>query len=150
LIRDAEEKDLDQLCDLAERFIAESNLPYTYDPVLTRKHYWEAIHDEETIIILAVEEDIVAGIVMGYVSRDFCVESSAYLTKLYVEKEFRGIIGAKHLVAAFEERVKEAVIIFASATGGVGEEIEKIFVRLFEKSGYSVLGRIMAKEKTHE
>lgn len=150
MIRNAEPKDLDQLCDLAERFIAESDLPYTYDPVLTRQHFWEAIHEDETIIILAVEEDIVAGIVMGYVARDFCVESSAYLTKLYVEKEFRGIIGAKHLIAAFEEATKEAVITFASATGGVGDEIEKIFVNLFEKSGYSVLGRILIKERKHE
>ena len=147
MIRDAEPKDLDQLCDLAERFIKESQLPYTYDPVLTRKHYWEAIHDEELIIILDVQEDIVAGIVMGYVSKDFCVESSAYLTKFYVEKEFRGIIKAKDLIEAFEERTKEAVITFASATSGIGERTEKLFVRLFERSGYYSLGRIMAKEK---
>jgi len=147
LIRDAEPKDLDQLCDLARRFIEESQLPYTYDPELTRQHYWEAIHDEESIILLDVQEDIVAGIVMGYVSKDFCVESSAYLTKLYVEKEFRGIIRAKDLVSAFEERVKEAVIIYASATSGIGERTETLFVRLFERSGYHVLGRIMAKEK---
>ena len=147
MIRDAEPKDLDQLCELARRFIEETQLPYTYDPVLTRKHYWEAIHDDETIIILDVQEDIVAGIVMGYVAKDFCVESSAYLTKLYVEKEFRGIIRAKDLVSAFEERVKEAVIIYASATSGIGERTEKLFVRLFQKSGYSVLGRILAKEK---
>jgi len=147
LIRDAEPKDLDQLCDLAKRFIEETQLPYTYDPELTRQHYWEAINDEESIIILDVQEDIVAGIVMGYVSKDFCVESSAYLTKLYVEKEFRGIIKVKDLVSAFEERVKEAVIIYASATSGIGERTETLFVRLFERSGYHVLGRIMAKEK---
>jgi len=147
LIRDAEPKDLDQLCDLAERFIAETQLPYTYDPELTRKHYWEAIHDEESIIILDVQDDIVAGIIMGYVCKDFCVESSAYLTKLYVEKDFRGIIKVQDLIDEFEERTKEAVITFASATGGIGERTEKIFVRLFERSGYHVLGRIMAKEK---
>ena len=95
MIRDAEPKDLDQLCDLAERFIAETQLPYTYDPELTRQHYWEAIHEEGSIIILDVQEDIVAGIVMGYVAKDFCVESSAYMTKLYVEKEFRGILRFK-------------------------------------------------------
>lgn len=148
MIRDAEPKDLDQLCDLAKRFIEETQLPYTYDPELTRAHYWEAIHDDESIIILDVEEDIVAGIVMGYMSKDFCVESSAYLTKLYVEKEFRGIIKVKDLVSAFEERVKEAVIIYASATSGIGERTETLFVRLFERSGYHVLGRIMAKEKS--
>jgi len=146
LIRDAEPKDLDQLCALAKRFIEESQLPYTYDPELTRNNWWEAIHDEETILVLDVEEDIVAGMVMGYVHTDFCVESSAYLTKLYVEKEFRGIIKAKDLVSAFEERVKEAVIVYASATSGIGERTETLFVKLFERSGYHVLGRIMAKE----
>ena len=147
MIRDAEPKDLDQLCSLAKRFIEESQLPYTYDPELARQEFWGGIHDENSIILLDVQEDLVAGIIMGYMSKDFCVESSAYLTKLYVEKEFRGIIRAQDLIEAFEERTKEAIITYASATSGIGERTEKLFVRLFERSGYHVLGRIMAKEK---
>lgn len=147
MIRDAEEKDLEQLCALAERFIAESNLPYTFNYELAHDEFWVAIHDEGSIFLLDVQEDIVAGMVMGYMSRDFMIEYSAYMTKLYVEKHFRGIIKTKDLISAFEERVSEAVVIFASATGGIDERIEKLFVNMFKKSGYSVLGRIVSKNK---
>lgn len=145
MIRDAEAKDLDQLCGMANRFVEESNLPYTFSLELTREILWTSIHTEDSILLVDVQEDIVAGAVMGYMSRDFCLEYSAYMTKLYVEKEFRGIIKAKDLIKAFEDKVQGAAVIFASATGGIDERIEKVFVNLFKKSGYSVLGRIVSK-----
>ena len=147
MIRDAIAEDLDPMCDLARRFVAESNLPYTFDLELTRNLFWEAINDKDSIFVVDVQDGIIAGVVMGYVERDFCVEYSAYITKLYVEKEFRGIIGAKQLIRAFEERVGKASLIFASATAGIDERTEKLFVNLFKKSGYSVLGRILVKDK---
>ena len=147
MIRDAKPEDLDQLCYMARRFVEESKLPYTFDMDLTRNLLWEAIHDEESILLLDIREDIVVGVIMGYMNRDFCVEYSAYITKLYVEKEFRGRIAVKQLISAFESRVEKAVVIFASATSGIDERVEKLFVNLFVKSGYSVLGRILVKKK---
>jgi GNAT superfamily N-acetyltransferase len=148
LIRDAIAEDLEPMCNLARRFVAETNMPLTFDYDATRALFWGAIHDEESIFIVAVEDGIIAGVIMGYVEKDFCVEYSAYITKLYIEKEFRGLVGAKHLIAAFEEKVKgRASLIYASATAGIDDRIEKLFVNLFQKSGYSVLGRILLKDK---
>ena len=148
MIRDAIAEDLEPMCNLARRFVAESNLPLTFDYDATRKLFWEAINNEESIFIVAVEEGMIAGVIMGYMDRDFCVEYNAYITKVYVEKEFRGVVSAKHLITAFEAKVKKSSLIFASATAGIDERIEKLFVNLFKKSGYSVLGRILVKEKS--
>ena len=145
MIRDAKEEDLDQLCDMARRFVEESNLPYTFSPELTRELLWDTICGEDNILLVDSHDDILAGAIMGYMERDFCVEYSAYITKMYVEKEFRGIIATKQLISAFEKRVGDACVIFASATAGIDERTEKLFVNLFKKSGYIVLGRIMVK-----
>lgn len=146
MIKDATAENLDQLCDMAERFVAESTLPYTFAPEQTRELLWEAICGEDTIILVDVYEGVIAGAIMGYMERDFCIEYSAYITKMYVEKEFRGIISTRELISAFEKRVEGASVIFASATAGIDERVEKLFVNLFKKSGYSVLGRIMVKD----
>lgn len=146
MIRDALPEDLDQLSNMARRFVEESTLPYTFDMDLTRELLWAAIHSEESILIVDVQEDVICAAVMGYVSRDFCIEYDAYITKFYVEKEFRGIIDTKGLIRAFEERVGEASMIYTSASSGISERIENLFVTLFKNSGYHVLGRIMAKE----
>lgn len=146
MIKDATEENLDQLCDMARRFVEESTLPYTFSPELTRELLWQAICDDENILLVDMRDGLVAGAIMGYMERDFCVEYSAYITKMYVEKEFRGIIAAKQLISAFEKRVENASVVFASATAGIDERTEKLFVNLFKKSGYSVLGRIMVKD----
>lgn len=146
MIRDAEEKDLWPLCEMAEHFVLESNLPFTFDMELTKKLFWEAIHDEEAILLVDDQNGVVAGAIFGCMERDFCVEYIAYITKMYIEKEFRGVVKPWDLITAFEQRTKKASIIFASATAGIDESIEKRFVNLFQKSGYSVLGRILVKE----
>lgn len=146
MIQDATQENLDQLCDMALRFVEESKLPYTFSPELTRELFWTAINDEESILLVDMRDGLVAGAIMGYMERDFCVEYSAYITKMYVEKEFRGIIATKQLISAFEKRVEGAVVVFASATAGIDDRVEKLFVNLFKKSGYSVLGRIMVKD----
>ena len=72
------------------------------------------------------------------------VKISAYVTKLYAEKEFRGLKVSINLIKAFEEETK-GMLIFTSATAGISEEIEKMYVHLFEHAGYSVLGRVLVK-----
>ena len=67
---------------------------------------------------------------------------------MYVEPEFRGLGTARELVEGFEIAAKRlgASIVFASATAGMGERVEALYVRLFEKFGYTVLGRVLFKE----
>ena len=146
MIRHAIADDLYPLCALAKRFINETNLPYTYDDELTRNNFWNGIHDNGSIILVDIQEELLAGLVMGYMERDFCKEYSAYITKLYVEKEFRGSSIARDLITAFEAETTEATLLFTSATGGMGERNEKLYVHLFEHAGYAVLGRILVKE----
>lgn len=149
MIRDAIPEDLDQICNLGRNFVADTNLPYTFDLNRTRNFLWQAIHDDDYIILVDERKNIITGGIMGYTDRDFCVEYNAYIKILYVEREFtlfRGLI-AMDLIRAFEERVKQASFIFTSATSGIDERTEKIVVNLFEKSGYSVLGRTLIKHR---
>ena len=55
---------------------------------------------------------------------------------------------ARALVEAFQDEAKKlgASIVFASATAGMGDRVEKLYVRLFERYGFVTLGRILYKE----
>ena len=127
MIRKAIPDDLYPLVDMAKRFVDETNLPYTFSEEITRQTLWEGIHDESAIMLVDERDGVIAGAIMGYSGKDFCVEESAYITKMYVEKEFRGLRTSMNLIEAFENEAK-GMLIFTSATAGISEKIEKMYV----------------------
>lgn len=149
-VRAAQAEDLDGLCAMARRFVAETDLPFTYSNEMTRQTFWSAIHSDASILLVWHSEDVMGGAVLGCIDQDFCNERLAYIAKFYIELEFRGLSPSRELLAAFQREAvaKGASIIFASATAGMGERVEKLYVRLFEHHGYNVLGRVLVKECT--
>ena len=147
-VRSAVAEDLDNLCSMAKRFVAESALPFTYSEDASRRSFWAAIQNDDAILLVWESEGVLGGGVLGLVDRDFCFEASAYMLKFYVEQEFRGLAVSRELLRAFENVVarKGARAVFTSSTAGMGERVEKMYVRLFEKEGYNVLGRVLIKE----
>lgn len=148
-VRVAEEKDLDGLCAMAKRFVGETELPLTYSEELSRKTFWQLIQRPGNSILLVWEEDdVLGGLVVGMVERDFCNEYGGFVLKFYVEKELRGLGVSQEMLERFEHEAvtKGATVLFASSTAGMGETVEKLYVRLFEKQGYNVLGRVLIKE----
>ena len=133
---------------MGQRFAAESALALDWDSELARNTLWAMLHYEQMIVLVYQAGSVIAGLVMGSVERDFFVQSSAYVTKFYVEQEFRGLSVADELVAAFEREAKSmgASVIFAAATAGMGPTVERLYVRLFERAGFRVLGRVLTKE----
>lgn len=148
MIRPAEEKDLPTLIGMAERFVSESELPYTFNASLTTWTFRTAISDPSSILLVEEVDDALGGGIMGTVSRDFCNEYAAYITKMYVEREFRGLGTSRDLIAGFHDAAKllGASLVFAAATAGMGERVEKLFVHLFVKQGYRTLGRVLVRE----
>lgn len=147
-VRKAVADDLDGLCGMVQRFSAETDLPLTFSQSGARETMWAAIHNKDAIVLLWDSGGVLAGAVMGYVGRDVFKELVAYVTRFYVEREFRGTVVARELLNSFDNQsqAQGARISFASATAGFGERNEKLFVRLFEKCGYNVLGRVLERE----
>lgn len=148
MIRPAVPDDLDALCSLGERFTEQSDLPLTYDYELARAQIWGYIYQQDAILLVADHNGVIAGAALGMVEREFCKEPMGYLNKFFIEAEFRGLGVSRDLLEAFdkEAKIRGAAVVFASATAGMGERVEKLYVRLFEKNGYKVLGRVLVKE----
>ncbi len=148
LIRRANRSDLPFLISMSRRFVEESSLPFTFDVEITTSYLTSVMESENTIILVEDDDGTITGGILGSVDRDFCRESSAYVIKMYIETEFRGLGTARALVEAFQDEAKKlgASIIFASATAGMGNRVEKLYVRLFERYGFVTLGRILCKE----
>lgn len=148
MIRPANENDIQALCWMARRFVEESDLPFTYNYLNSYLTFHTYINSHECIVLVDEYEDELCGGIMGALDADFVEEKVAYVTKMYVETEFRGLGTARDLVKAFEVEAKSrgASMIFASSTAGMGERVEKLFVRLFERYGFRQLGRVVVKE----
>ncbi len=148
IIRKAERSDLPVLLSMSRRFVKESNLPFTFDVKAAASYLISAMESENIIILVEVDDSVITGGILGSVEQDFCRESCAYVTKMYVESEFRGLGTARQLVSAFQDEAKKlgASIVFASSTAGMGDRIEKLYVKLFERYGFVSLGRVLYKE----
>ncbi len=148
IIRKAKLSDLKFLIPMSRRFVKESSLPFTFDVEATTSYLTYMMDSENTIVLVEDDDGVITGGIMGSVDRDFCYESCAYVIKMYVESEFRGLGTARALVEAFQDEAKKlgASIVFASATAGMGDRVEKLFVRLFERYGFTILGRVLYKE----
>lgn len=148
IIRKAELRDLPFLIPMSRRFVEASSLPFTFDVETAISYLTSAIEGENIIVLIEDDDGVITGGILGSVDRDFCCESCAYVIKMYVEAEFRGLGTARALVEAFQDEAKKlgASIIFASATAGMGDRVEKLYVRLFERYGFATLGRVLYKE----
>ena len=148
LIRKANLSDIPALIPMSRRFVEESSLPFTFDVKITIAYLTSVMESENSIVLVEDDNGIITGGILGAVEQDFCRELSAYVIKMYVESEFRGLGTARALVEAFQDEAKKmgASIIFASATAGMGDRIEKLYVKLFERYGYSILGHVLCKE----
>ncbi len=148
IIRKAERSDLPVLISMSRRFVEESSLPLTFDAKATASYLISSMESENIIVLVEVDGGVITGGILGSVDKDFCRESCAYVTKMYVESEFRGLGTARALVKAFQDEAKtlDASIVFAASTAGMGDRVEKLYVRLFERYGYVTLGRVLYKE----
>ncbi len=148
IIRKANHSDLPFLISMYRRFVEESSLPLTFDEEATIFCLTSAMEIENAIILIEDDDDIITGCILGSVDQDCCRELCACVMKIYVEAEFRGLGTARALVEAFQDEAKKlgASIIFASATAGMGDRVEKLCVSLFERYGFATLGRVLYKE----
>ena len=147
MIRKAEERDYEQLVSLARIFTVESDLPLTYNEARTRKTIWEAMHRSDTDLLVSEQDDVVNGAALVIYEAQYYDETCAYVDKLFVHKELRGYGVADELLeeALAKCHERNVRLIFASATAGMGERVEKLYVRLFERHGFFVLGRIIMR-----
>lgn len=144
MIRHAEPMDLEPLCELAKRFAEESRFNVTFDHSIARDILWQGINDHETIMLVWDENGMIAGGIMGFAGHEFSVETVAYITKLFLDKEFRGTGIAHALVRAFEKEVN-ADIILTSASAGMSPRVEKMYNHMFQKLGYQVQNPVLCK-----
>ena len=148
IIRKVNNRDLPFLIPMFRRFVQETGLPFTFDVEATIFHITVLMESDDAIALIEDDDGIITGVILGSVEQDCCRELCAYVIKMYVEVEFRGLGTARALVEAFQDEAKKlgASIIFASSTAGMGDRVEKLYVNLFGRYGFVTLGRVLYKE----
>lgn len=146
-VRRVHSGDVETLVSMMRRFVGETDLPLTFDELGTRAMIEKGITAEHTIMLVWENNDVLGGLVFGSIGSELSVELCAYVHKFYVEQEFRGLGVSDELLKAFDQAAAAmgAQLSFSSATAGMGERVEQLYVSLFERNGYTVLGRILVR-----
>lgn len=146
-IRRVHSGDVEALVSMMRRFMQETDLPLTFDVLGTRGTIQKGINATQTVMLVWENNDVLGGFAFGTIGNEFSVERCAYVHKFYVEQEFRGLGVSDELLKAFDQvaAAMGAKLSFSSATAGMGEQVEQLYVRLFERNGYTVLGRVLVR-----
>ena len=150
-VREATGDDLGALCAIFERMGRETELPLTYDPGVARHQIWAAIHDPAAAVLLFESDGVIGGVLLGTFQHEFSTELCAFVSKLYVEREFRGLGVTPALIERFHEHSENmgARVCFAASTAGMGEKNERLYANGFIRQGYENLGRVLVRELNH-
>lgn len=146
--RPAVAEDFEALVDLARLFTNESGLPVTFNEDSARETLWACIHHPDVDLIVDSDDDVLLGATTVSYEASYTNEILAYVDKLFVHREFRGRGASDNLLRGIVKCCEDrgASLVFASATSGMGERVEKLYVRLFERHGFHVLGRIIMRK----
>jgi len=146
-VRKAVPGDLGQLVAMARDFTGESALPLTFNREKSAHYLLWLIGQPAYDVLVEQDGDVISGAaIVGYEAHWYD-ETCAYVEKMFVHKEFRGLGTARALVReiVLACQARGAVIVFAASTAGMGERTEKLYVRLFERAGFTFLGRVMQR-----
>ena len=138
--RFAAQADVPALVALAAAFVAESALPYQFDPDAAARSFRLYMHEATTAVIVVEGPAAIAGFAIVGFDTDFTVDPVGYLMKFYVAPGARGTGAARVLVRSatdwFDQR--GCVDTWATATGGIGQDTA--FVNLMAKVGFVPAG----------
>lgn len=143
-IRPATLEDMPQLLQMGEKLCEPS--PLTFSPEGARKTI-SIIVQNDIVLVEDVGDGVLSGFIFGYVIQEFTVEPCAHVDMFYVEPELRGKGTSRALLNGFETEAiaRGAKIIYAATHTGAGTRVEQLYVNLFKRFGYEVVGRTLAR-----
>lgn len=149
-VRAARAEDLGRLLELTAAFCAESNLPAAFSFDRARDTLARAIAAPHVDVLVVEVDDPLHGATLAggaiiVTDDEFTEAPFAIVNKFYVDARWRGYGAGLHLVqgAIAAAKARGAAALYASATAGIDERTEALFVALFRRAGFEVLGRIV-------
>tara|TARA_R100001443_G_C3357336_1_gene178244 strand:- start:1183 stop:1644 length:462 start_codon:yes stop_codon:yes gene_type:complete len=148
-IREATEFDLVMMLDAIEGIIDETRYELTFNREHARDHlrYYVSGTPGWIALLAETESEVVGGVLMAE-SLEFHDMPLLYVTKFWVLPSGRRTRAARSLLEAVVDyaREKNCTHIFATATAGLDEREQRLFVNLLTKSGFRDTGPVMMKE----
>lgn len=144
-VRLATRDDIEAILIMAKFFCGESDYGMEYDEQASRD-YLELLFEHLDEVAIFVNDDVTAATI-ATISQDWCKRPVCYVEKLFLMPNARGSGIARELI--------EQVILFAAkhncshvfstATAGMGERVERMFINLFRKYGFAGCGTTIVK-----
>ena len=133
------------MIEISRRFVAETSYEVTFDESMARHHLGTYLSVPHLCILLGEQNGIIVGGAMLALSYEFQSKPFGYVSKFFVLPEGRGLGIGRALVDAmlhwFTE--KGASHVFVTATAGLSDLQQRLFVSLMKRHGFTDSGPVM-------
>ena len=142
----AEPEDLDLLCDLFEGFCQETSYDVEFSGTAARQYLWGFITQPIGAVLVSYKDGEMMGCVMVMSSLEFQVMPFCYIAKFYVHPKGRGTGISRALLGAAIDWARNMTcdMMFVTATAGLTEKQQQLFVNLMTGAGFKDAGPCLA------
>jgi GNAT superfamily N-acetyltransferase len=134
--------DVPTILTMAEQFVRESGYGMRFDADHATDYLLTLLAHPDALVMVAD-----GGFCTACVSLDWCDAPICYVEKLYLMPSARGSGIARSFVAAVVEFARQhgCSHVFATATAGLGDQVERLFINLFKKYGFHTCGAAVCR-----
>jgi GNAT superfamily N-acetyltransferase len=144
-LRTATEHDVEEILDITEQFMAETSYEVVYDREQARQYIrGHALAEDFDIIVAEIDGRIVGGVLLA-ASSEVQVQPFCYVCKFFVLPEGRRSTAARDLLGAVKTWAEnhDCSHVFATATAGLDEREQRLFVNLMKRGRYDDVGPVL-------
>ena len=144
MIRYATKEDIPGLLGLAERFISETSFEADYDEIAAYKYFSQFIEHMEADIIIYDEGGISGGAMVAF-AQEAQKQPFCYIAKFFVDPDSRNLGIGRDLTEAVLAwaSLHGCSHVFSTATAGLDERNQRLFVNLMKKYGFEDVGPVL-------
>lgn len=146
MIRQATHDDIPAIVAMARGFVTESvEYGMEFDAEASKNYLCLLLnHPDECQVFVT---DDVSAVAIALIAHDWCKRPVCYVEKLFLTPSCRGTGAARELVKRVIEYAASngCSHVFATSTAGMGHQVERMFVNLFRKFGFSECGPVLAR-----
>jgi len=142
ITRPAEMSDRWELIEIAKGWARETRYGTEFDMTEALQYLGAFIEFDGHDILLAIDDDGVAGLVMVAASNMIYKKPLGYVIQFYVIERARKGVASKHLIAALKLwfAAQEVSQVFVTANAGLKDRDQRAFIAIMKRSGFEEAG----------
>ena len=145
-VRKARQSDIEAMVEIGRRFTEETRYGVAFDDEKALVTFSQYLLSPDCDILLAEAGGRLLGGAMLAEADEFQAKPFCYITKFFILPEGRGTYAARNLLQSIRiwAEHRGCSHVFSTATAGLSEREQRLFVNLMKRDGYRDVGPVLS------